>query len=356
MRFPEQWLIDRVWAEAPASKNVLQRSSIENRRLASGRRIPSARVWTHGDGAAALPEICGRIRWGVLLMTTPAWGHAMFVVMSTRMLIQEHQYRPITGNVLALGKQSVGFDAATMASLFSEFGVQVDPDLDVRTFSGDETTRYRGAMSDVDFMKFFGSTINYRTMDVSNYEGADIVHDLNVPIPDELVGQFDFIIDGGTFDHLVDLRTAFRNVVRMLKPSGRIFQWNAASNYTNQSYLSFSPDFFFDFYLINKFVDCRVFVAEGSAAGAQNWKLTQFVPDCVTQYSEYRSAEYVMTVVLAEKGPDSTDHRVPIQQQYRDTDLGLEYRSNLAMMRDSPRPRLRTFGRQRQGYEELGWL
>jgi SAM-dependent methyltransferase len=280
----------------------------------------------------------------------------MFVAMLTRMLIQEHKFKPIAGNVLALGKQSVTLDVATIKRLFAEADCAINPNLDEQNLMRDTSTRARGSLADVGFMKFFSDSINYKTLDVSTYEGADIIHDLNYPVPDNLVGQFDFIIDGGTFDHLVDIRMAFRNVIRMLKPGGRIFQWNAASNFANLAYVSFSADFFFDFFLINKFSDCRTYFAESDGVTAQNWKLTEFIPDAATQYISFPSPKTVMTIVLAEKGADSTDDRIPIQWQYRDEKLRQEYLSNLAVMRNSLRPSLQGYQLSLKHYRELGWL
>jgi hypothetical protein len=43
------------------------------------------------------------------------------------------------------------------------------------------------------------------SVDASDYEGATIVHDLNIPIPRELVEQFDIVWDGGTLEHVLQL-------------------------------------------------------------------------------------------------------------------------------------------------------
>src|SRR5262245_17809792 len=49
------------------------------------------------------------------------------------------------------------------------------------------------------------------SLDASGYEGATVVHDLNEPIPEALAGQFDFVFDAGTLEHIFDFPRAVRN-------------------------------------------------------------------------------------------------------------------------------------------------
>ncbi len=253
----------------------------------------------------------------------------MLVEALVRLLVAEHKKCPLNGNILALGKQSIGLSLAKIKEIFGEFNCEVNPDFKEKQ---DVSTRFRsGGLDDESFFSMFGN-VNYNTLDVSSYEKASIVHNLNQPIPKELEGQFDYIIDGGTFDHLFDLRTCFENVTKLLKPGGRIFQWNGASNYANAGYLSFSADFFYDYYTLNHFDDCQVFFAISHSMGAQNWYLYEFQPPKgVAGYPSFcPSYMYVMTIVLAKKGVNSTFDRMPVQLQYRDEPLKAEYMKNSA--------------------------
>jgi len=176
-------------------------------------------------------------------------------------------------------------------------------------------------------------------MDVSHYEGADIIHDLNLSVPDSFKDQFDFIIDGGTFDHLVDIRTAFENVVKMLKPGGRVFQWNAASNFTGAAYISFGPDLFYDYYVLNQFADCKVYVAEVDNVGQPElWDLFEF--QGLDEYGYLKSKRIQMTVVLAEKGISSTYDKIPVQAQYRNAHLWSAYKKGQELLMLSSRKAL----------------
>lgn len=254
----------------------------------------------------------------------------MLVETLIKLLVAEHKKSPITGNILTLGKQTVGTPLSKILQIFHEQDCDINPTFNLEDVKFDQSTRIRSdhSIDDLDFFRLFGD-VNYQTMDVSKYEQASILHNLNEPIPPELQGQFDFIIDGGTFDHLFDIKTAFSNVVQLLKPGGRVFQWNAASNYGNAGYISFSADFFYDYYALNRFADCRTYFAQNNDIGGENWYLSEFIPPG-GPYGHFKpSYFYVMVIVMAKKGIHSTYDRMPIQLQYRDEVLKEEYKRNI---------------------------
>lgn len=265
----------------------------------------------------------------------------MIVPTTARLIVREHLYHPLAGqSVLLLGRQTMSMDLERCLTVLKEEGYE-PPAPAVATVaqeSRDQETRYgkdRGFLRDASFFQLLG-VAETRAMDVSTYEGCDIVHDLNMPVPAELQGRFDFIVDGGTFDHLFDIRTAFQNVVEMLKPGGRILQWNAASQFTGLAYLSFGPDFFYDFYTLNQFADCQVYIAEVDDIGQHNnWDFYQFTGEA--HYENFRSDRFQMVVVLAEKGSESTAERMPIQAQYRDAALQAAYAEGQHRIQQSKR-------------------
>jgi SAM-dependent methyltransferase len=89
--------------------------------------------------------------------------------------------------------------------------------------------------------RYFGST-TINALDASAFEGADIVHDLNLPVPDHLRGVFDTIFDGGTIEHIFDVPAVFRNVRAMLAPGGLFLSINAANNQLGHGLYQFSPE------------------------------------------------------------------------------------------------------------------
>lgn len=250
----------------------------------------------------------------------------MIVPSLARMLVRECVYKPITGKVLILGRQTIAMTYEQLIELLKQekfpIADQVLKEVKMKYDSQTRIGKNTNYISDEVFFNLLGIK-EFNVMDVSKYEGADIIHNLNEPIPAALENQFDFIIDGGTFDHLLDLRVAFENVVKLLKVGGRIFQWNAASNFTGAAYISLGPDFFYDFYLLNKFIDCKVYIAAVDSFGqSELWDLYEFSGN---EYGYFHSKRILMTLVISEKGLDSTSNRIPIQAQYRDEHLRQAY-------------------------------
>ncbi len=263
----------------------------------------------------------------------------MIVPTIAKLIVREHLYKPIQGKVLTLGRQTIALSYEQAIDLLRKEEFEPSSDI-LRTIVVDQDQRTRvgkgtGFITDDRFFGLLGIT-ELQTMDVTEYEGCDIVHNLNQPIPESLFGQYDFIIDGGTFDHLFDLRVAFENVVKMLKIGGRIIQWNAASNFNGAAYLSFGPDFFYDFYVLNQFSDCKVYIAEVDDIGQlEHWDFYEF--EGTDSYAHFRSNRIQMTLVLAEKGSLSTYDKIPVQAQYRDQSLWSSYRRAKDSIKQSSR-------------------
>jgi SAM-dependent methyltransferase len=243
------------------------------------------------------------------------------------LLLREHRHRPITGSILSIGRQTIFFSPEQAAALVErELGAaavrRTDLEIDTQT-RGSGRGRF---VTDRSFYSLF-SEADYKCLDVSGYEGADLVADLCQPLPASIDARFDFIIDGSTLDNVFDPATAIRNLTRLLKPGGRIFQTNHAARRHNV-YVGFSLSWFHDYYAINDFADCQVYLAQYEEPRTENrWDFYHYEPmrDDGSRVSYFGQDSYyypwreAMAVVIAEKGAHSTWARTPIQFEYRDT-------------------------------------
>jgi len=256
-----------------------------------------------------------------------------------RLIVREHLYRPIEGSVLTLGRQTIQLDFDGTVDLMQDEGYSPEAALlSAKDVKYDQETRKAQGEKFINDETFFGllGVSDLHSMDVSAYEGADFIHDLNDPVPETLHERFDFIIDGGSFDHLINLEAAFGSVMKMLKPGGRILQWNGASNHTGAAYVSPGPDLFFDYYVLNKFVDCKVYIGEIDALDQSSmWDLYQF--DGTTEIGHFLSERILTVIVLAEKGSKSTTDQRPIQSYYRDENRRSGYSETIEMINRSAR-------------------
>jgi hypothetical protein len=81
--------------------------------------------------------------------------------------------------------------------------------------------------------------------DASAYEGAQIVHDLNEPVPEDLHGRFTLVFDGGSLEHIFNVPVAIANYMELVQVGGHLIITTPGNNYFGHGMYQFSPEFFF---------------------------------------------------------------------------------------------------------------
>jgi SAM-dependent methyltransferase len=241
-------------------------------------------------------------------------------------VLREHRHRPIAGTLLSIGRQTVYLTPEEAVALVRcELGIE--PRAHPSSLEIDSQTRGASGQAFITDRAFYSlfSDAQLHCLDVSDYEGADIVVDLCGSVPAHLEGQFDFILDGSCLDNIFDPAAAIRNLARLSRPGGRILHVDRASRRHNV-YVAFALSWFHDYYAVNAFADCQVYLAQwdGNPLEArwdfyryepvreQDGRITYFGQD--RWYYPWREAH---AVVIAEKGADSTWARSPVQFEYR---------------------------------------
>jgi len=95
-----------------------------------------------------------------------------------------------------------------------------------------------------DFFHLLGAE-EVSAMDISDYEGATILHDLNQPIGDELKEKFTFVLDGGTLEHVFNFPNALSNAMKMVKVGGHLVIITGGNNFLGHGFYQFSPELFY---------------------------------------------------------------------------------------------------------------
>lgn len=86
------------------------------------------------------------------------------------------------------------------------------------------------------------------SMDLSDFEGATIIHDLSQPVSSDLHQRFDVIYDGGTCEHVFNLPQAYANIDAMLRPGGVLIGHSPCNNWINHSFYQINPEMVFGFW------------------------------------------------------------------------------------------------------------
>jgi hypothetical protein len=92
------------------------------------------------------------------------------------------------------------------------------------------------------FWRDFIGVRELASMDISDFEGADIIHDLNQPVPQELWEKFDVVVEAGTIEHIFNFPVAAANLMRMVRVGGSVFLTTVANNLCGHGFYQFSPE------------------------------------------------------------------------------------------------------------------
>ncbi|MEP7356424.1 MAG: hypothetical protein ABI847_04245 [Anaerolineales bacterium] len=96
-----------------------------------------------------------------------------------------------------------------------------------------------------DYLRDFLGVAVLSIVDYSAYQAADIIHDFNQPIPENLWGRFDAVIEGGSLEHIFNFPVAISNLMRLVKVGGSLFITTPANNLCGHGFYQFSPELMF---------------------------------------------------------------------------------------------------------------
>lgn len=140
-----------------------------------------------------------------------------------------HSHIGAFGNVLTVGKQWLHVNQAELASIGAEFP--------------DGAPKFCEPL----ILNLFGAS-DVTSLDASDYEGADLVVDLNANVDLGKLGKYDVVLDFGTLEHVFDVRNAFDTVSKLVKVGGFLIHVLPANQECGHGFYQYSPEFFFSYY------------------------------------------------------------------------------------------------------------
>jgi len=235
-----------------------------------------------------------------------------------KVLLEENARRRFAGSVLSLGKQDIYFTKNDLFKIAKQFEISLSfpPNIEYTNKQHAINKKY---ISD----KYLFSSIGFSqvtSIDVSDYEKADIVFDLNNnDLPLHLYNAFDVIIDGGTLEHVFHLPNALQNVYKMLKIGGRIIHLSPSSNHIDHGFYMFCPTLFFDYYKINNFEMNKIQMFKYSPFHrVDKWQMSNYEPGCLDKVGFGGLDDGMYGIVcVATKNENSTSEVIPQQHAYR---------------------------------------
>jgi SAM-dependent methyltransferase len=239
-------------------------------------------------------------------------------------VLREHCYRAIAGPVVQIGRQTFELTVPEARELFMRYGLPVDvfrrADVEIDNYTTQVRQTGKPFVSDRAFFGALGIA-EVHAVDHSDFEGADIIHNMNLPIPPSLAEIADLILDGSTLDNVHDPAMALMNYNRMLRPGGRLVSINAAKPDVQGAYTGMAAEWFLDYYAINNYSDCRVYVQLNFSDGPV--ALTSIDYLWVIEHGHAPAVDHqgwAFAIIVAEKGSDSTWDQIPTRANLR-TDI-----------------------------------
>ncbi|MFO7558537.1 MAG: hypothetical protein R6X10_06870 [Desulfobacterales bacterium] len=234
------------------------------------------------------------------------------------LLIREGLRRPFKGSVLTLGKQDAEFTIHELYSHADRAALPIERGLPEQLSLKSDLAEKR-FVSDEFVFKTLGFN-QVTAVDVNDFEGAEMLHDLNqAPPPSKTFELFDFIFDGGTLEHIYHIPNALECIFSWLCVNGRVLHLSPSSNTVDHGFYSFSPTFFYDYYSANNFeINCQVLIKFQNSPNNNLWWYCDYTPGCLDQLGiGGLDSDVYFTSIIATKLEISTCNRIPQQGYYK---------------------------------------
>lgn len=105
------------------------------------------------------------------------------------------------------------------------------------------------------FFQYLGAD-QVDSFDVSDFEQATHLHDMNLPLPESFRGQYSLVFDGGTLEHIFNAPQALKNCMDMLRIGGYFVQVTIGNNFMGHGFWQFSPELLYRVFSIENGFDC----------------------------------------------------------------------------------------------------
>lgn len=161
-----------------------------------------------------------------------------------------------------IGRQQLLIDFNSLNDLLKLFKINYDKKL-LNSILCDKDEYSEG------FLKVLGAD-KICSIDASSFEGASLIHDMNLPIPTHLKNNFSTVIDGGCLEHIFNFPISIRNCMEMLREGGHFIGITPTNNLMGHGFYQFSPELFFRIFSEENGFAIRKMVAYESLPRA-NW-------------------------------------------------------------------------------------
>jgi hypothetical protein len=191
------------------------------------------------------------------------------------------------------------------------------------------------------------------SFDVSAFEGATHVADMNKPLPPDWEGSYSAVLDGGSLEHIFDVPSALQNFMRLVADGGHLLLISPTNNEAGHGFYQFSPEFFFRALspAYGFQTEEILLVDPAKGRGTMTWYVV-VDPAEVGRRSQFRTEHATYLYIRARRiGPVRAWDPIPMQSDYAaawetgrlvppDTGVRRSARSRLGAMLPAPAQRM----------------
>lgn len=157
------------------------------------------------------------------------------------------------------------------------------------------------------------------SLDISGYQGATIIHDLQHPISNELYGKYDLVVDGGTLEHIFNFPVAMSNALRLARVGGIVYSNTPSNNLSGHGFYQFSPELMYRVMSHNNGMTIilnRIGIAPFPSTEKTSFHPVYDVvnPDAVKSRVGLLSSRPVYMMIMARKTHDAEPFAQPVLQ------------------------------------------
>lgn len=189
------------------------------------------------------------------------------------LLIEELADRPVRGRAVTLGVQEVG---VTRSELFHLLVRSSRPPPAIRL---EEFARGPDQVTAEELVRLLGCQ-GCDALDLFPGEGANLVHDLGLSLPEDLHGRYALVLDGGTLEHVFHVSHALENVAALTAPGGLVLHVLPASGWENHGFWTFSPKVLGRAYAGSGFTEPRARLVHVPRRGDPRQTRVEALPSC----------------------------------------------------------------------------
>jgi hypothetical protein len=134
---------------------------------------------------------------------------------------------------ITLGRHEIFFSKQEYQYVKNRSGVNIRYDDGFSPFSFQEK-----------LLSVFGAT-ELVSIDASDYENANVIHNFNAQVPENLHQKFSLFLDFGSMEHIFDVKQVLSNIGLLLKIGGHALVLTDANGNAGHGLYQFSPEFFY---------------------------------------------------------------------------------------------------------------